>query len=344
MRRWFKRIGLSLFALVLLAVAALPAIVGIRPIIGPRARALTDRTFESTPARLERGRYLVTSVSLCFACHSELDWTSFTVKPGTEGSGRSWADEGLPFLAAPNITPDGETGGGTWTDDQFARAIREGIGHDGRTLFPVMPYPQYKYMADEDLASIVVYLRSLPPVRKSLPPPAIPFPLNRFINAVPEPVTAPVPPPNRNDQVAYGDYLVRIGICRDCHTPLDAQGAAIPGMEFAGGFPLVSPATPHGEVASANITSDASGIPYYTEDLFLEVMQTGMVRSRKIHNFMPWQMYGKQTDEDLKATFAYIKTIPPVQHRVDNSLPPTDCPRCGLRHGAGNQNKPATSQ
>jgi hypothetical protein len=341
MRRWFKRIGLSLLALVLLAIAALPAIVGIRPIIGPRARALTDRTFESTPARLQRGRYLVTSVSLCFACHSEVDWTSFTVKPGTEGSGRSWADEGLPFLAASNITPDGETGGGTWTDDQFARAIREGIGHDGRTLFPVMPYPQYKYMADEDLASIVVYLRSLPPVRKSLPPPAIPFPLNRFINAVPEPVTTPVPPPNRNDQVAYGDYLVRIGICRDCHTPLDAQGAAIPGMEFAGGFPLVSPATPQGEVASANITSDASGIPYYTEDLFLEVMRTGMVRSRKIHNFMPWQMYRGQTDEDLEAIFAYIKTIPPVQHRVDNSLPPTDCPRCGLRHGAGNQNKPS---
>jgi hypothetical protein len=53
-------------------------------------------------------------------------------------------------------------------------------------------------------------------------------------------------------------------------------------------------------------------------------------------------MYGKQTDEDLKAIFAYVKTIPPVQHRVDNSLPPTDCPRCGLRHGAGSQNKPAS--
>jgi hypothetical protein len=56
---------------------------------------------------------------------------------------------------------------------------------------------------------------------------------------------------------------------------------------------------------------------------------------------MPWQMYRNQTDEDLKAMLAYIRTIPPVQHRVDNSLPPTDCPRCGLRHGAGNQNKPA---
>ena len=72
------------------------------------------------------------------------------------------------------------------------------------------------------------------------------------------------------------------------------------------------------------------------------MMRTGMVRSRKLHDYMPWKMYGKQTDEDLKAMFAYLKTLPPVDHRVDNSLPPTDCPRCGLRHGAGNQNKPVS--
>ena len=121
MRRWLKRIGLSVVALVILAAAALPAVVGIRPIIGPRARALTDRTFESTPERLERGRYLATSVSLCLACHSEIDWSSFTIKPGTEGSGRSCADEGLPFLTVPNITPDAETGAGT-VDRRHARA------------------------------------------------------------------------------------------------------------------------------------------------------------------------------------------------------------------------------
>ncbi|MGH9256963.1 MAG: c-type cytochrome [Vicinamibacterales bacterium] len=333
-----KRLGLSAVALVVVVLAVLPAIVGIRPIIGPRARPLTDRAFESTPQRLERGRYLATSVSGCVFCHSEIDWAGFTVKPGTEGSGRSWAEEGLPFLTVPNITPDAETGAGRWTDDMLARAIREGIGNDGRALFPLMPYHQYRYMADEDLASIVVYLRSLPPIRKQVPPSAIPFPVNRFINAVPEPVTDPVPPPDKSDQVKYGDYLVRIGVCRDCHTPADAQGQAIPGMEFGGGFVLTSPL---GEVASANITSAPSGIPYYTEELFLEMMRTGMVRSRKLHDYMPWKMYRNVTDEDLEAIFAYVKTIPPVQHRVDNSLPPTDCLRCGLRHGAGNQNKPA---
>ena len=159
MRRWLKIAGYCLLALLLLVVAAIPALVGIRPIIGPRARPLTERTFERTPERVERGRYLASSVSGCLFCHSEVDWQSpgFPVKPGTEGGGRSFADEGVPFLSAPNLTPDPETGAGTWSDDMLARAIREGISHDGRSLFPMMPYPQYKYMSDEDVASIVAY-------------------------------------------------------------------------------------------------------------------------------------------------------------------------------------------
>lgn len=342
MRRGVKIAGYCLLGLLLLAVVAIPAAVGIRPFVGPDARPLTERTFERTPERLERGRYVVTSITGCLACHSELDWSAdgMTVKAGTEGGGRNMADEGMPWLSIPNITPDPEFGAGAWTDDMLARAIREGIGHDGRALFPMMPYASYRYLSDEDLASIVVFIRSLRPMRSSPPPSAIPFPVNRLINGVPAPVTAPVSAPNRADALAYGEYLVRVGICRDCHTTTDAQGQQVPGMEFAGGTIMVNP---EGDVASANITSAPSGIPYYTEELFMEMMRTGRVRSRKIHDMMPWKMYGQQTDEDLKAMFAYIKTIAPVQHRVDNSLAPTDCPRCGLRHGAGDQNQAATN-
>ena len=341
MSRWLKIAGRTLLVLVALAVVALPAVVGIRPIIGPKARPLTDRRVEATPQRLERGRYLVTSVNGCVYCHGQIDWQApgFPVREGTEGAGRRFDQEGAPFITAPNITPDKETGAGAWTDDMLARAIREGISHDGRALFPMMPYQQYRYMSDEDLASIITYVRSLTPLRTSSPPTAIPFPLNRFINAVPEPITAPVPEPDRRNQVAYGDYLVRMGACRDCHNPADAQGRQVPGMEFAGGFILIGP---YGQVASANITPAPSGIPYYTEDLFLEMMRTGSVKARKIHDAMPWIGYGKQTDEGLKAIFAYLKTVKPVQHRVDNTLPPTDCPRCGLRHGGGDQNQPAS--
>jgi mono/diheme cytochrome c family protein len=342
MRRSLKIAGYTLLAVVVLVLVALPILVGVRPFVGPRARPLTDRQIEATPARLARGEYLAHSVSGCMFCHAEIDWQvpGFPIKPGTEGAGRSWAEEGIPWLTAPNITPDRDTGAGTWTDDTLARAIREGISHDGRALFPIMPYHQYRYMSDEDLASTIAYLRSLKPVRRTLPPTDIPFPVNRLINNLPQPLDAPVPQPDRSNQLAQGEYLVRIGVCRDCHTPMDAQGQAIPGMEFAGGLPL---AGPYGQIASANITQAPSGIPYYTEDLFLEMMRTGMVRSRKIHDAMPWSMYGRQTDEDLKAMFAYVKTLPAVQHRVDNTLPPTDCPRCTLRHGAGDQNQAATN-
>ena len=72
-------------------------------------------------------------------------------------------------ISAPNLTPDPETGSGRWTDDQIARAIREGVKHDDTILFPMMPYGEYKTLSDEDLASVVVYLRSIPPVRNPLP-------------------------------------------------------------------------------------------------------------------------------------------------------------------------------
>jgi hypothetical protein len=340
MRRWLRISGLVLFVLLATLAAAVPAVIGVRPIIGPKARPLTMRRYEATPHRLERGRYLVTSVNGCVFCHSELDWASpgFPVKAGTEGGGRSWADEGLPWVAAPNITPDAATGVGQWSDDALARAIREGISHDGRALFPLMPYQQYRYMSDEDLASIIVYIRSLKPLRRQLPSTRVPFPVSRFINAVPDPVVQPVPEPNRQDPIAYGRYLVRMGACRDCHSPTDSQHRPIPGMDFAGGFVLTGP---YGQVASANITPAASGIPYYTEELFLEMMRTGRVKARKIHDAMPWIGFGRQADEDLKAVFAYLQTLTPVKHRVDNSLPATACPRCGHRHGAGDQNQPA---
>ena len=337
MRRSVKIVGFVAVGLLALDAVAVPMAIGIRPIIGARLRPVTDRRFDTTPARLARGRYLVTAVSGCFACHGELDWETpgFPVKAGTEGAGRVWDREGLPFVSAPNITPDRETGAGGWTDDMLARAIREGIGHDGRTLFPLMPYTQYHSMSDEDVASIVVYLRTLPAVKRSLPATKVPFPVNRFIHAVPQPVTAPVPEPNRQNRVAYGDYLTRLGACRDCHTPADARNQPIAVLEFGGGFMLTGP---YGQVASRNVTSAASGIPYYDASLFIAVMRTGMVKARKIHDAMPWRTYGGQADDDLRSMFAFLQTVKAVPHRVDNTLPPTRCPVCGGMHGGGDQN------
>jgi hypothetical protein len=106
-------------------------------------------------------------------------------------------------------------------------------------------------------------------------------------------------------------------------------------LEFAGGFVLD---VPSGAVAATNITPDASGISYYDENLFLHAMQEGKVGARQLSSVMPWWYYGKMNDEDLKSIFAYLKTLKPVSHRVDNTEPPTECKRCRQKHGLGDKN------
>src|SRR5262245_33275585 len=87
MRRASKVVLLVVVVFLVLIAVAVPFTIGLRPIIGAKSRPLTDRRFESTPARLERGKYLVTAVSGCIYCHGELDWNApgFPIKPGTEG-------------------------------------------------------------------------------------------------------------------------------------------------------------------------------------------------------------------------------------------------------------------
>ena len=340
MKRWQKAILSTVLVAGAVLGAGITATIGWRPFIGPKARPLTDRRFEPTPARLERGTYLVNNVAGCLFCHSDLDPSveGLPIKAGMAGAGRPLAEEDLPWLTAPNLTPDPETGAGTWTDDMIARAVREGIGHDGRALFPMMPYGNYRKMSDEDLASVITYIRSLPAVRRANPKSAIPFPVNRFINAVPQPIDGPVPAPDLSTPEKRGEYLTTLASCSDCHTPMDDQGQYIAGMEFAGGNPFK-----YGDArpmrSSANITPSPNGIPYYNEALFLEVIRTGRVRERQLSDLMPWAHYRNMTDEDLKAIFAYLKTLKPVDHYVDNALQPTLCAKCKLQHGGGERNR-----
>lgn len=335
-RRWGKLLAWVVILVLIALAVGLTATVGWRPVIGPRSRALSDRHFETTNARFERGKYLVDSVMGCLGCHSEVD----PGKPGSPalasrlGAGARWPDALYPWVVAPNITPDKETGAGNWSDDMLARAIREGIGHDGRALFPIMPYQTFRTMSDEDLAAVVVYIRSLPAVRNQWPSTQIPFPLNFLIKRFPQPVTGPVAPPDQSAPVARGAYLVRMGFCSDCHTPSE-NGEPIAGLQFAGGFVR---SLPTGVVASANITPDASGISYYDETLFIHAMREGKVGARTLNAAMPWWFYSKMTDDDLKATFAYLRTLKPIKHRVDNAVPPTYCKLCRRKHGLGESN------
>ncbi|HEY1481250.1 MAG TPA: c-type cytochrome [Candidatus Acidoferrum sp.] len=339
MNRLGKTLGLVFAVLLLVLAAGITLTIGWHPFLGPRTRSLTPRKFEGTPARLARGEYLVRNVAKCLVCHAEHDWTvhDAPVRPNTAGAGQDMKIfKGLPGkVFAPNITPDPETGAGNWSDDQLARAIREGVSHDGRALFPLMPYLDLRSMSDEDLASVIVYLRSLPPVRKQQPPTDLIFPVKYLIRSAPQPLDAPVPEPDRSTPEKRGKYLVTIAGCTDCHTPLDAHGQPLPGMDFAGGFVFDGP---WGRVASSNITPDPTGIPYYDQAMFTQAIRTGYVGARELSQIMPWHTYGGMTDEDIAAVFAYVKTFKPVHHYVDNSEPPTFCKVCRQTHGGGNRN------
>lgn len=322
-------IGAGVLAVIL--AVTITFTIGWRPFIGPRKRALTNRQFERTPERLARGKYIVQGFLDCESCHSPKDWTQHggPVPPGKELTGQAVPDDpDFPGkFNIPNITPDLETGIGKWTDDQIARAIREGIRDDGTTLFPIMPYEAFRKLSDEDLAATVVYLRSIPPVRNPLPPMRINFPVNYLVRSQPEPVTEPVPGPNMADPIARGKYMVELGC--GCHNAVEK----IPyggGERLKGGW---------GDVVSANLTPDPSGISYYTEGTFISAIRTGYVGARKLNPIMPFIQIRNLSDDDLKAIFAYLKTLPPMKHRVDNSLPPTYCKVCEQNHGAGDQNK-----
>ena len=338
MKRFAKWLLILVCALALLLAVGITFTIGWRPFLGPKARPLTSRTFERTPQRLERGRYIASDLTGCLYCHTPHDWNApgLPFIPGKEGAGEVEPYPNLPGrIVASNLTPDPETGAGLWTDDQLARAIREGVGHDGRALFPLMPYLNYRRMSDEDLASVVVYLRSLPPVRNTLPKTEVIFPVKYLIRGVPQPLNSPVPDlPSTASAVERGAYLVKMAGCGDCHTPQE-KGQDLPGMAFAGGTPFPGP---WGYVVTANITPDPSGIPYYDESLFLEVMRTGFVKARKLSPIMPTSVLKNAKDEDLKAIFAYLRTLKPVQHRVDNTEPPTFCKLCRQKHGFGDRN------
>ena len=166
-----------------------------------------------------------------------------------------------------------------------------------------------------------------------MPKTEIIFPVKYLIRNVPQPVTEPVSSPD----AAIGE----MGRISGHHCKLQrmphpqVRGAAEPGLEYGGGFMLEGP----GERSpSANITPDATGIGYYDEALFIQAMRTGYVKARKLNSIMPFGEFGDLTDDDLKAMFAYLRTLKPVKHRVDNSLPPTYCKLCQLKHGAGDQN------
>lgn len=297
-----------------------------------QARPLTDRTFEATPARLDRGEYLVEGLLRCLTCHSERDWDAPGAPPieATKGAGARVQVDSARWLTAPNLTPDRRTGIGRWTDDMLARAIREGVGHDGRVLHRMMEYSSFRRLSDEDLASVVVYLRSLPPVRNALPPNALPMDEQERLAEDLRPLTEAVPEPDLADPVERGRYLVQVANCAGCHTSWHSPRN--PGL-LGGGNRIERERQ---GAFSANITVHPTGL-YYGANAFATVMRTG--KGGTLAPMMPWTAYARLTDEDLAAIHAFLATMRPVAHAINNLAPPTWCTVCEQEHGLGEQNE-----
>jgi mono/diheme cytochrome c family protein len=336
-----KTVILGILGLLVLLVLGGITAIGWQIVLGPKARAVTDRKFDATDARLARGKYIVEGPASCFHCHSEHDVNDpgGRIIQSKKGAGWLMPVPELGTIASRNITPDPETGIGKWTDDEIARAIQEGVSRDGSALFPMMPYMNFAHMTDEDVASVVVYLRTIPPVKNVVPTRKLIFPLNILVNTMPQPLTTHAPDAPRTTAAARGEYLVRtVAGCGDCHTPSDDKGQPLPGMDFSGGNVFHDPMQKK-DVAAPNITQDPSGIAHYDDELFAMTLHTGQVRGRQLSPVMPYENFRIMTDDDLRDAFAYLKTQPQVKHRVSNTDPPTKCPVCNQVHGLGELNK-----
>jgi hypothetical protein len=319
---------LKVVGVVVLVVVALVAIgVSYLAVRKPAQRPAAAEKIEATPERVARGKYLVHNVSICLDCHSERTYAyALPFKPGREGVGGFVWDQKIGFpgtLAAANLTPDPETGLGKWTDGEILRAMREGVDREGNALFPIMPYGHYRSMSDEDAKSIVAYLRTLKPLRYERPEKSLDVPLNFIETFIPKPVEAPVAAPDRSDTIAYGKYLTTIAACGECHTPKDDQGNALPGKELAGGFEMH---TPQFRVVTSNITPHPTTfMGRATKEEFIGrfrafsgyTHETAPQAPKGKNTLMPWIAYSGMTDEDLGAVYAYLRTVPPVENRIN---------------------------
>jgi mono/diheme cytochrome c family protein len=284
----------------------------------PASRPPADIRVASTPDRIVRGKYIF-QLADCDGCHSPRDPSKLylPVIEARRGSGQIIPEEGLPgSVVASNITPDRETGIGTWTDGEKIRAIREGIGRDGRALFPMMPYTMYRHMSDEDVQALVAYLNTLAPVRNELPATKIDFPVNLLIQGEPQPVTRRVLTPSPSNPIVYGEYLATVGVCEGCHT----TGAS---KRLAGGrkFDIAGYS-----VVSANITPDReTGIGNWTLEYFLERFRRHRnvpvdllpANTKEQFTLMPWRNLSQLPDRDLAAIYAYLMSRPPIENRVN---------------------------
>lgn len=316
MVKWIKRILLFLAIIIICGIAYIKLFL-------PNVGNAENIKVVSNPEMIKRGEYLANHVSVCMDCHSTRDWNKFSgpLIDGTLGKGGEAFTNELGFpgnFYSKNITPSNLK---DWTDGEILRAITCGVDKDGKALFPVMPYHYYSKMDKNDLIAIIAYLQTLKAIENKTKESKPDFPMNFIINTIPQ-KAAFTTLPSKDDLAKYGAYLTNAAGCIECHTNAD-KGNLIAGMEFAGGRTFVIPGPK--KIVSANITPDKeTGIGYWTEDVFVNKFKAYSDKS-KLQNYtspkdfqtiMPWSMYAGMDTIDLKAIYAYLKTVKPIKNKV----------------------------
>ena len=268
---------------------------------------------------IARGEYLAYGPAHCVDCHSPLSY--FKQKMNGEKVPLSG---GMDFILppgniyAPNITPDPETGIGSFTDGEIARALRYGVKHDGSPLVDFMPF---YYISDEDLTAIVSFLRYSTPVKNKRPANKWNF-LGKAVHAfgLIKPMGDGIipPTPERDSTAAYGKYLAEsVANCRGCHTDRNLMTGAYVGIDYAGNeqFEVLDA---NGNIiegkhlVTPNLTPDqeTGRIALWPQDAFIARMRAGAAIPGTP---MPWGPYRNMSDNDLKAIYKYLHSLEPVK-------------------------------
>lgn len=251
-------------------------------------------------ASVERGDYLVNSIAACGSCHTPLGPDGYVA---AQELGGRLVEETPAFTAiAPNITPAGRVK--DWSDAELAKAIREGVRPDGSVIGMPMPFEVYKGLSDTDLASIVMYLRTVPAVQNdpgksvyNIPLPPAWGPPIVSVADVPEGVTA-----------EYGAYLAGpMGHCTVCHTTFGPQGPMLDTALGAGGQEFHGP---WGTSVAANLTP--TGLSGYSDAEVATLITTGTrPDGSKLLPPMSVGHYAKMKSDDVQAVVLYLRSLPP---------------------------------
>ncbi|HEX7081312.1 MAG TPA: c-type cytochrome [Gammaproteobacteria bacterium] len=257
-------------------------------------------------AQLARGKYLVETIAGCGNCHTphledgKLDETMAY-------AGEFVIEEPVFTAYAANITPDMETGIGSWSEEDIVKALREGVRPDGRVLGPPMPFHFYNKMSDTDAYAIAAYIKTVEPIRNEVPQSTFDIPL------MPQPPAGNVPDVPRDDPVKYGEYLAGpVGHCMDCHTTY-VNGVIDYSQLGRGGNVYRMPFHYDWTAISANITPHEDGLGGWTDEEIKRAITQGVSRDgRELLPFMPFDLYAKMEERDLDAIVAYLRSLPPL--------------------------------